>query len=70
MNLTFKELLCPNCNVLMRGHGGQYGGLTHVKMKCYACDLVLIILPMEDDTRYDIQATPKLAVNKTNNQQP
>lgn len=61
MNLTFKELRCPKCGEKMQGFGGSFGGgCDHVKMRCHDCEFTLLIIPMDDDLRYEINTKPKL----------
>ncbi len=59
MDLTFKEMCCPNCKTkTMGGAGAHFGGrINSVKVRCTECELTLLIIPMEKKYEYTIGAT-------------
>lgn len=58
MNFRKIECISEKCegkHIIMGGHGGHFSGRGQiVKVKCPECGLVLMIIPMRDDIRYEV----------------
>lgn len=51
-----KRMDCPNCDGILKGHGGQFGGgVNYVNMRCPDCNFSMICIPTKENKRYTVR---------------